>query len=245
MASLDISKESKFILIASSIAVVFFVFVSIVIFFRDPEQSMSENEILALNNRKDNAETVLASLSEREIVRPVGESDHLDGDLNAPVKLIVYSDFSCPFCPGFNETLKRVKTEFKGQVVVAYRHFVTPGSPLSPAMASECAAEQGRFLPMYDLLFGKSGKYQIEEFRLAAAELKLEMGDFNRCLEGGGYEDKIKSETEEVKRLGVIGAPAIFVNDGYYPGAYPFEDFEDSQGNKLNGLKNIILGELE
>lgn len=74
-------------------------------------------------------------------VRPIDSTDHVFGDLSAPVQMIVYSDFQCPFCSQFAETTKKVEQEFKDKVVIAFRHYPLAGYPQAEkaAEASECA----------------------------------------------------------------------------------------------------------
>src|SRR3989338_3893743 len=79
-------------------------------------------------------------------LKPIDSADHIKGDLNAPVKMIVYSDFECPFCERFTGDLKKVEDYFKDQVVIAFRHYplASHQQALPAAEASECASEQGK-----------------------------------------------------------------------------------------------------
>ena len=177
-------------------------------------------------------------------VRPIDATDHLSGQLNAPVQLIVYSDFQCPFCSQFAETTKKVEQEFKDKVVIAFRHYSLAGHPQAEkaAEASECAALQAKFWQMHDKLFADNvaGRMSLEQFKQDAVELGLDQNKFNQCLDSGRYADKVSAQKAEGDQAGVTGTPTSFVNGNIYPGAYPFEDFIGSDGKPEKGMKSII-----
>ncbi len=181
-------------------------------------------------------------------VRPIEANDHIWGDVNAPVQLIIYDDFECPFCADFYDTIKEIKEYFNEKVVIAFRHFPLISHPnaLDAAMASECAAEQGKFWEMYDELFinNKDGDMSKEQFKQNAIELDLDQAKFNQCLETEKYKNKIQSQILEGRNFGVTGTPGSFLNRMPLPGAYPFEDFVGSDGREREGLKKIIEKQL-
>ncbi|MEK7203074.1 MAG: DsbA family protein [Patescibacteria group bacterium] len=180
-------------------------------------------------------------------VRLIDENDHLWGDKKAPVQMIIYDDFECPFCADFYNTLKQIKAEFGDKIVVAYRHYPLDSHPhaLSAAEASECAAEQGKFWEMYDKLFAnnKAGLMSLDQFKINAEELEIDQTKFTKCLETGFYKAKVLEQMLEGKNAGVTGTPTIFINNNIYPGAYPFLDFIARDGKQEKGMKSII-GEL-
>lgn len=180
-------------------------------------------------------------------LRLIDSTDHVRGDLNAPVKIIVYSDFECPFCSKFAATIKQVEQEFKEKAVIAFRHYPLRGhrEAEKAAEASECAAEQGKFWEMHDKLFADNaaGRMGAEQYKIDASELGLDQAKFNQCLDSGQYASKIRAQKTEGDNAGVTGTPTSFANGIIYPGAYPFEDFISSDGQPEKGMKNII-GEL-
>ncbi len=196
------------------------------------------------NDFKKIEQQAIAESIRQGMVKPIDSTDHIWGDLSAPVQFIIYNDFECQFCADFFKTIEQLKQEYDNQVVVAFRHY-----PLSfhanakpAASASECAAEQGKFWEMYRLLFAdnKSGKFYPEQFVLNASSIGLDMVKFRQCFEQDKYQDKIIDSILEAKSFGVSGAPANFINDIPYPGAYPLDDFIDSQGLSRKGLRTII-----
>ncbi len=177
-------------------------------------------------------------------LKPIDAADHVRGSLDAPVKMIVYSDFECPFCSKFADTMKQVEENFKDKVVIAFRHYPLAGHPegLPAAEASECAAEQGKFWEMHDKLFAdnKAGRLSADQYKKDAGDLGLDAAKFSQCLDSGKYKNKVETDIAEGERAGVTGTPTSFVNGNIYPGAYPFEDFTASNGDKEDGMQTII-----
>ena len=179
-----------------------------------------------------------------EKVRPIDSSDHVFGQLNAPVKIIIYSDFECPYCADFSQAIKQTEQAFGDKVAVAFRHYPLAGHPEAEtaAEASECAAEQGKFWGMHDKLFADNmaGRMSPEQFKADAVDLSLDAEKFNQCLDSGKYKAKVAEQLAEGKRVGVTGTPTFFLNGLIYPGAYPFEDFPGQGGKMEKGLKSLI-----
>ena len=185
-----------------------------------------------------------APADNNEVVSPINTADHFLGDAEAPVQMIVYSDFECPFCVKFAGTMKEIEDSFKDKVAITFRHYPLSGHPeaLKAAEASECAAEQDKFWEMHDKLFADNTarRMSLDQFKIDAADLGLNQEQFNQCLSIGKYKDKINEQIAEAKKAGVTGTPTIFVNGYIYPGAYPFEDFTSPDGRENKGMKNII-----
>lgn len=177
-------------------------------------------------------------------VRPIDKSDHFLEDINNPIQIIVYSDFECPYCAQFEDTLKQVRDEFNDKVVIAFRHYplFSHSQAMSAAIASECAGEQGKFWEMHDQLFADNidENFNLLQFKEDAKALGLDQIKFNQCLDTEKYKEKVESEMLEGKNAGAIGTPTIFINNEIYPGAYPYEDFTQPDGTEEKGLKSII-----
>jgi protein-disulfide isomerase len=189
------------------------------------------------------------NLEKQESVKPIAKEDNLIGNLEAPVQIIVYSDFSCPFCSDFKDTMDIVKKEFAGKTVIAFRHFFISShiNAFPAALASECAGEQGKFWEMHDKLFelNKSNSLSAENYGKSAKEIVLDEKKFNNCLIKGTYKEKIAKSVLDAKSIGVIGTPTVFVNGDLLTGAYPMEDFTGNDGQKYEGLRKIINKKLE
>lgn len=181
-------------------------------------------------------------------VRAIDKTDHLWGPIDAPVNLIIYDDFECPFCAQFFETVNRAKAEFGNSLVVAVRHFplISHTEAVNAAVASECAAEKNKFWEMYKALFedNKAGQLKPEVIMKNAQDLNIDLKFFTDCLTKVAYKDKILAEKAEVKDLGVIGTPASFLNNQYLPGALPYDDFNYPDGSAGFGLRSLIQKKL-
>ncbi len=188
------------------------------------------------------------SVNSQISVKPIERSDHLWGPIDAPVNLIVYDDFECPFCAQFYETVNRAKAEFGNDLVVAVRHFPLMSHPnaIPAGIAAECAAKQNKFWEMYHQLYedNKAGKISPETIQGEGAVIGLDDKAFRDCLTKETDKDKILAQKDEVKNLGVIGTPASFINSQYVPGALPYEDFTYPDGSAALGLRSLIQQKL-
>lgn len=167
------------------------------------------------------------------VVAPVSDQDHVRGDKNAPVTIIEYSDYECPFCSRFHPTLVQLLNEYKGKVKWVYRHF--PLSSIHPnaqkaAEAAECAGEQGKFWEMSDKMFEKQamglGPTQLPTLATEAGVKDLKK--FNDCLSSGKYAARVASDLASGEAAGVTGTPGSIVlgpngEQELIPGALPYE----------------------
>lgn len=147
------------------------------------------------------------------------------GPEDAPVTLVEFSDFECPFCYRVIPTLDQVRETYGDQVRIVYRQF-----PLNSihahaqitAEASLCADAQGRFWEMHDAIFERRGRVDAEGLKQMAAELELDTEAFGICLDERQFEDRVRDDFEAGRRAGVTGTPALFINGRFLNGAQPF-----------------------
>lgn len=148
------------------------------------------------------------------VVRPVDEDDHVLGDEDAPITLIEYSDFECPFCGEFHPTLQQLVAE-RDDVRWVYRHFPLPS--LHPnaelaAEASECAAEQGEFWAMADAMIeGQDLGLSRPRLSAHAENVGLNMSRFDECLDTGRYASKVQADAADAEAAGATGTPFTLV----------------------------------
>jgi predicted DsbA family dithiol-disulfide isomerase len=148
------------------------------------------------------------------------------GPASAPVTIVEFSDFECPFCGALFPALKALEKSHPDSVRVVYRHFpLTKVHPYAQkaAEASLCADEQGRFWQMHDSLFGFQQDLTVESLKLRARELGLDVDAFTRCLESGRQAARVAKDVEEGVRAGVSGTPTLFVNGRVLLGNQPAE----------------------
>ncbi len=159
----------------------------------------------------------------------ISADDHVRGDEDAPVTIVEFSDFQCPYCSGFHSTMKDVMGNYEGQVKWVYRHFPLDSihsQARSAAEASECAAEQGKFWEYADALFDNQSRLGDSLFNELAADLGLDTQQFSECYSSGKYADKVDQDYREGRSKGVSGTPGNFINGKPYAGALPYEQVE-------------------
>lgn len=150
------------------------------------------------------------------------------GPSNAPVTIVEFSDFECPFCGKVGPTLQQVLDKYGDKVRLVFRQF-----PLNfhahaqkAGEASLCAHEQGQFWAMHDLMFGDQKALAVEQLKAKAATIKgLDTAAFAQCLDGGQTAATIRTDLAEGSAAGVSGTPAFFINGRFLSGAMPFEQF--------------------
>ena len=185
-----------------------------------------------------------AKLQVYQPVKEIDQEDHIVGDIDSPVQLIIYSNFDCPFFTRLDETIQQVKQEFGDKIVIAFRHYPQRihAYSIPAALAVECAAEQDKFWQMYDKLSAskKANKLYLGQFEQNAVDIGLDAIQFNQCLETEKYQDKISEQLLAGKDAGAVGTPTMFVNGEEIVGAAPFEDYVDLDGINQEGMKSVI-----
>jgi protein-disulfide isomerase len=163
----------------------------------------------------------------------IQDGDHVKGDPDAPVKIFEFSDFECPFCARFyTQTYGQIDSEYieNGDVAIIFKHF-----PLSihanaqkAAEAAECAGDQGKFWEMHDMLFESGTTGGVATYKGYAADLGLNTGDFDECLDTGQFADKVKADFTQGTGVGIRGTPGFIINGKPVSGAQPFEVFQQA-----------------
>jgi protein-disulfide isomerase len=149
------------------------------------------------------------------------------GGANAPVTIVEFSDFECPFCGRAVETLQQIEKTYGDRVRIVFRDYplIMHRTAKRAAEAAHCADEQGKFWPMHDRLFSKGGAISDSDIELFAQQAKLDQNAFDACLASGKYKDAWKPSADEGARVGVTSTPSFFVNGRMIVGAPPYESF--------------------
>ena len=203
----------------------------------DLDQALAKLELKILQNQLPTKQPAVP-------VKISADNDPIIGSLDAPITIIEFSDFQCPFCARFHtQTLPLILEEYieQGKVKLVFRDFpiqsIHPNA-LPASVAAECANEQGKFREMHDMLFEKQNEWNDLEsaktlslFSQYASNMQLEQKTFDSCLTSGKYIEEIKNDLNDGREYGVSGTPGFFVgNDqvGYVElkGAQPFDSFK-------------------
>ncbi len=162
-------------------------------------------------------------------IAAVTSADHIRGNTNAPITMIEYSDFECPFCLQFHSTLSQVLTDYKDKVRLVYREF--PLRSIHPqaekgAEAAECASDQGKFWEMHDKLFdlNQAQNLNVDSMKAAAKDIGLNTSKFNDCLDNGKAAAAVEKDYQDGIAGGIAGTPGTFINGQYLAGALPYSD---------------------
>jgi predicted DsbA family dithiol-disulfide isomerase len=149
------------------------------------------------------------------------------GPENAPVTLVEFSDFQCPFCARVIPALDQVTAKYGDKVRLVFRQFPLDIHPQAPkaAEAALCANEQGKFWQMHDAMFQDQQKLQVADLKATAGKLGVDQASFDSCLDGGKYAAQVQEDLRAGMVAGVSGTPAVFVNGKMLSGAQPFEAF--------------------
>jgi len=159
----------------------------------------------------------------------VASTDHIRGNKNAKVTIVEFSDYQCPFCSRFHDTMKQVMAKYPNQVRWVFKHF--PLDSIHPyarkaAEAAECAGEQNKFWEYSDAIYANQTSLNTEYLSTAAKNVGLNVKKFETCLSDGKTTAKVNADFQQGQGAGVRGTPGSFINGQSIPGAVPFEQIE-------------------
>ena len=161
------------------------------------------------------------------------------GSAKAPVTIVEFSDYLCPFCKRAQPTLSAIEKRYGDKVRFVFRDYpieqLHPGATKA-AEAARCATEQGKFWPYHDVLFQKS-RTTAQDLKTYAGEVGLDVARFDACFTSGKHAPAVRKDIQDGSRLGVTGTPAFFVNGRMLPGAQPVEAFTQIIDDELSRVK--------
>ena len=162
-------------------------------------------------------------MSDRTLTPPVSEADHSAGADDAPVTLVEYGDYECPYCGMAHPIVKRAQAELGSQLRFVFRNFplaeAHPHARLA-AQAAEAAGAQGRFREMHDMLFEHQDALEVEDLVGYAKALGLDTQQFARDLEDAAYAKRVRDDFRSGVKSGVNGTPTFFMNGARYDGSW-------------------------
>jgi protein-disulfide isomerase len=176
-----------------------------------------------------------------ELNQPTGHvdvgNDPRLGPEKAPVQVIEFADYECPYCQKVSEDLARLREQFGNQVSLVYKDYPLPMHPLAAraAEAARCAGVQGKFWEFHDSLF-ETKKLQVSDLKQEARTLKLDTASFDKCLDSGEQAAVVKKDVVEGQRLGLTGTPSFFVNGHFMSGAIGYTKLRETVLQELAGL---------
>ncbi len=182
-------------------------------------------------------QTVLAKLRAETPLKVMMEPPRIDlkveghperGPADAPVTVVEFADFQCPFCGRVTPALKGLREKYGDQLKLVYFDFPLQfhAHAMDAAKAARCAGEQNKFWEYHDALFADQAKLLPADLKATAAKLGLDGAKFAACFDHGGQEDAIRRDEAAGRQVGVTGTPAFFIDGRPLTGAQPQSEFE-------------------
>jgi len=161
------------------------------------------------------------------------------GPQNAKVKIVIFSDYACPYCQQAAPVVRNLAKKYGDQIRITFRDYPLHDNSIDIALAGNCAGVQGKFWEMHDLLFDRQTEISSlqsaalnTKLKEVAAEIKLDSEKFNTCLDNKTYLYRLNDDFADAELLGLSGTPSWFVNRYKITGFYPEENFI----NMIDGL---------
>ena len=195
-------------------------------FLTEQREDAARNELVA--ELKKAGPPIKMSLDVPRMTVPLAATDPAQGPANAPVTLVEFSDFQCPFCQRVEPTLKRLRETYGDKLRMVWKDF--PLTQIHPQAfkageAGHCAGEQGKYWEYHDRLFANQQSLMPADLKKHAADQGLDAAKFAACLDSSKYGERVRDGVSAGTQLGVNSTPTIFVNGRRLSGAQPYEVF--------------------
>jgi protein-disulfide isomerase len=162
------------------------------------------------------------------------QSVNIHGSKDAPITLVEFADFQCPYCAKVNPVLLQIEKEYGDKLAVVFKDFPLPmhKDAEKAAEGARCAGEQGKYWEYHDLLFS-SHETDLPSLKKHAGQLNLDQAKFATCLDSGSEAAAVKKDFMEGQRLGLTGTPSFFVNGHFFSGAADSAMLHEILGTQL------------
>ena len=192
------------------------------------EQQEQAARAALINELRKNGQPVRVFIDPPRFEVALADTDPSLGDPKAPVTIIEFSDFQCPFCLRVAPTLKKVRETYGDKVRIVWKDF--PLTAIHPQAfkageAGRCAAEQGKFWEYHDQLFGHQQALQPADLKTHATTVGLDASKFDSCLDASKHAELVRNGVAQGTKLGINSTPTVFVNGRRVSGAQPYEVF--------------------
>ncbi len=195
-------------------------------------------QMMQEGSEQEQREKVLADLRKSEPLKIMIQPPRIQvasigrpvrGPADAPVTIIEFSDFQCPFCKRAEPIVEEVLKKYGDKVRLVYVDFPLPmhSNALDAAKAGQCAAQQGKFWPFHDQLFADQSKLAPADLKATAKRLGLDTAKFDTCFDEAKTEATVRKELAEGQRLGIDGTPTFYIDGRQLVGAQPVDSFSE------------------
>ena len=157
------------------------------------------------------------------------------GPTNAPVTIVEFSDFQCPYCGREYPVIERLMKDYDGKLRLVFRHYPLDFHPFAQkaAEAGACAQDQGKFWELHDKMFSNQGKLAVADLKGYAKSLGMDATKFDKCLDSGEKKTLVDDDLKAGSAAGVSGTPAFFINGIFVNGAQPYEHMKQAVDREL------------
>lgn len=158
----------------------------------------------------------------------IAAHDPSRGPANAPITIIEFSEYQCPFCARVTPTLKAIEQKYAGKVRLVFKDFPLQNHLQAPkaAEAAHCAGDQGKYWELHDRLFANQQLLQVPELKKHAAAVGLDQAAFDQCLDSGKHAENVQADVDLGSQMGVGSTPTLYINGRLVTGAQPLALFE-------------------
>jgi protein-disulfide isomerase len=191
------------------------------------QQKAEERGTAFVNELKAKYKTTIALRP--PVVEVAADGRPAKGPADAPITIIEFSDYECPFCKRAEVSVDQVMQAYPDKVKVVYRDYPLPMHPNArPASeAAACANAQGKFWEYHKKLFDNQTALGKDQLKSYAKDLGLDQAKFDKCVDSNEFKAKVDQDVEAASKVGVTGTPAFFINGRMISGAQPFEKFKE------------------
>ena len=167
---------------------------------------------------------------------PTAPDDPVRGNPAAPITIVEFSDYQCPFCARVNPTLAKIRETYGDRVKIVFKDYPLPNHPQAPkaAEAARCAGEQSKYWEMHDAMFANQRALEVPSLKQTARAIGLDGTSFDQCLDSGKWQATIRAGSELGEQMGVNSTPSLYVNGRALIGAMPFENFKQIIDEELS-----------
>lgn len=158
------------------------------------------------------------------------------GPASAPVTIVEFSDFQCPYCGREYPVVERVMKEYEGKVRLVFRHYPLEMHPFAQkaAEAAACAQDQGKFWELHDKMFTNQSKLAVDDLKGYAKAVGMDASKFDKCLDSGEKKALVDDDMKAGSAAGVSGTPAFFINGVFVNGAQPYDQMKQTIDRELS-----------
>jgi protein-disulfide isomerase len=178
-------------------------------------QGLESSRLASVNRKFERRCSMNAATRPDPLLQPDEKTDHIRGPASAPVTVVEYGDFECPSCLQADAALKVMLPHFGDQLRLVFRHYplreAHPHAELA-AEAAEAAGAQGRFWPMYEMLFANQQHLKEKQLRQYAESLGLDLPRYENEMKDHVYLQRVQEHMQSGERLGIRSTPAFYVN---------------------------------